>query len=423
MLEWISHQITNNQFLAGGAVMGVIAGVVTYGRRLCLMAMAHSRFLFVCECRLESDYDWEPVSWIKAWLAAHEKNGTARRMLVSSQGNRPVFTPSEGRHFYPWRNKRLVIDRAVTRPTGNAVRIETWNVLMRGSTRQMREFLTDCRDAHLSQMNLYIAVFVPRCGSWSMKTIRKRKLQTVIMAETDKQRIVAECRSFSNSAEWYAERGIPWRIGFMFEGPPGNGKTSLITALASEFEAPVYLMNIGSCASINEFVSLVMEVPSGAILVIEDVDREGTVLRGKELVPLSTMPGQPTAVQEISKDTPVDMTTLLNSLDGMLASEGRILILTANHPEKIDPAVIRPGRVDHRIKFEPTSEWYAQMWRMFFPDETQAANDFARMLSQSNVSMASLRNLLMEHGKDAWRHLDELEGYQKFVAKPAKQSA
>ena len=48
----------------------------------------------------------------------------------------------------------------------------------------------------------------------------------------------------------------------------------------------------------------------------------------------------------------LDLGTLLNALDGILETPGRILIMTSNHPECLDSALIRPGRIDMIIKFD-----------------------------------------------------------------------
>jgi len=140
----------------------------------------------------------------------------------------------------------------------------------------------------------------------------------------------------------YERFGIPYRRTFLLAGPPGLGKTSLIHALASEFNRDVYMINVGPETTDGSLGTALREVRGrrGTFLVLEDVDALFTMDR------------------EIDKNRTVHMLSfsgLLNALDGLSAPPGVLLFLTTNHIDRLDPALLRPGRIDTVLQFEPPS--------------------------------------------------------------------
>jgi hypothetical protein len=89
---------------------------------------------------------------------------------------------------------------------------------------------------------------------------------------------------------------------------------------------------------------------------------------------------------------PVSLSILLNALDGLMASDGRILFITTNHPERVDPALIRPGRIDVKLTFDTSWDQYRKMYLLFFPGEEENARKFADALDGTEVSMAATQD-------------------------------
>lgn len=73
---------------------------------------------------------------------------------------------------------------------------------------------------------------------------KRRPINSVVLDEGISERILKDCREFTSSSQWYAERGIPYRRGYLLHGPPGCGKSSFITALAGEIEFGICLLNL-----------------------------------------------------------------------------------------------------------------------------------------------------------------------------------
>lgn len=161
--------------------------------------------------------------------------------------------------------------------------------------------------------------------------------------------------------------GIPYRRGYLFHGPPGTGKTSLSFALAGIFGLDIYcisLMEIGLTES--DLAKLFTTLPRRCIVLLEDIDSAG--LRRTEDSPLleASSDGTPSEdgvqvdampktggplLQVRGHKSLISLSGLLNTIDGAASHEGRVLIMTTNHPEKLDPALIRPGRVDMQVLF------------------------------------------------------------------------
>lgn len=182
---------------------------------------------------------------------------------------------------------------------------------------------------------------------------------------------------FLHDRSWYEKKGIPYTLGFLFHGDPGCGKTSTVKAIANEGRRHiinVHLAEIKTKAQLqhlffNEEIH-VMEGTSAKkftipiherLYVIEDIDAMGdTVLRREWKKPEPVKKIDPAAEpwerirEEEAKDV-IDLSFLLNLLDGTLEAHGRILVLSSNFPERIDRALIRPGRVDMIVHFQRCS--------------------------------------------------------------------
>jgi mitochondrial chaperone BCS1 len=106
----------------------------------------------------------------------------------------------------------------------------------------------------------------------------------VVLPNNQRDALVADATRFASAGGWYQERGVPYRRGYLFSGPPGCGKTSLAFALASHLRRPIYVINLGSMATDENLLKAFSKVPGEAVLLIEDVDsfrRPSTSVHGR----------------------------------------------------------------------------------------------------------------------------------------------
>ncbi|KAG8861432.1 hypothetical protein FRB96_002881 [Tulasnella sp. 330] len=240
----------------------------------------------------------------------------------------------------------------------------------------LKKLVLQAKREYESDMEHRVHIFLADShGSWRWNGARqKRPLSSIVLERGVKDMLMADARDFMASEEWYADRGIPFRRGYLLHGVPGSGKTSLIHAVAGALGLDIYVISLSSKGMNDTTLSNLMgRVPSRCIVLLEDLDAAFT--RGVSRDATSTGVPSKVATAPTKKDATAEGDTnslslsgLLNSLDGVAASEGRILFATTNHIERLDPALSRPGRMDVWIDFKHASKWQAEgIFLNFFP--------------------------------------------------------
>ena len=301
------------------------------------------------------------------------------------------FTPSFGTHYF-WYKKRLLLFRRHedVRQSGWGPVSEREKVSVSSFGRDpmiLKELLDECRaEFQKSDENRTI---IYRGGlksgtaepAWTRCVSRvSRPFSTVVLDETVKQGLLDDMRDYLHpyTRRWYSNRGIPYRRGYLLYGPPGTGKSSLSFAIAGYFKLKIYIVSLNSPAMNEENLgTLFTELPKQCVVLLEDIDTAGLTHTRQnpnqedEAKPLiTTVPGT-TIINPNNRPTGtggrISLSALLNILDGVASQEGRILIMTTNHIEKLDEALIRPGRVDMTIKFDlANSDMITTIFRSIF---------------------------------------------------------
>lgn len=410
--------------LAAAVIASVLAfaGYQLRSAPAALVALVRSQFTVTLTIGSDS-----PVfHLLTLWLARHPDLKRARRLTVaawwapSAERAHLALTAGEGTHLIRHGGRWFLLEReresggangstrgdgAPPAPAGG-VRSERMQLVTWGRSRAPFEALV----AELSTMEEDVeAITVQQHGMGAMRRTR-RSLDTIDIDPALKAEIVGDVELFASRRDWYVQRGVPWRRGYMLHGPPGTGKSSLIFALASHLGKPVFIVNPATISNDGELLYAINCRP-GSIIVLEDVDsieilkarpdleiaarqdRERRVTDASDAI--TTPVGARAAAVVRETGTGLTLSGFLNAIDGVGATEGRILFMTSNTPEALDPALMRPGRIDRAWQLGPAGIAEATaMHRRFYPDRSPAPF-IARIAHRLPMPQAEVQDLLL----------------------------
>ncbi|KAL5532989.1 hypothetical protein ACEPAF_4763 [Sanghuangporus sanghuang] len=318
---------------------------------------------------------------------------------------RVVFQPTfDSTHTIYYRGHWLRVRRS--RNKDSDMEVLSISVVARNNNVLKQLVLQAKREYEAEAVHRIQIYFADAHGSWRWTDSRhKRPMASIVLEPGVKEMLLADTRDFLRSEKWYADRGIPFRRGYLLHGVPGSGKSSLIHAIAGALMLDIYVVSLSaSWMNDSTLTTLMGRVPARCIVLLEDLDAAFTRSTSRD----SASTGAPGSRKrstnssdkkddsddeesddengkskkknkkddQLSEVNTLSLSGLLNALDGVAASEGRILFATTNHLERLDPALSRPGRMDVWIEFKNASPWQAEaLFRNFFPcaeDEAEA---------------------------------------------------
>jgi chaperone BCS1 len=220
---------------------------------------------------------------------------------------------------------------------------------------------------------------------WISTTIPGREMTSLFHRPDMIEDLFGDVRTFLGAKRMYEDLGIPYRRGYLLTGPPGTGKSSLVLAVASHFQLPVYSVPLRGAEISGELLTaLLANCRKPSLIALEDVD----------CLKVATS-------REFKVDDGLTISDLLNAIDGIGASEDRVLFMTANRPETLDFALTRAGRVDRKFFvdyardeelrrfYDRTAQYFSmQPWREFraaLPPEATIADAQALALREESM--------------------------------------
>lgn len=284
------------------------------------------------------------------------------------------------------------------------------------STQPLKDLIVEARDRYLSRESSRTVVRRPSPRemrgrgrqAWTKVCTRpSRPMATVVLDTEQKDAILRDINEYLHPAtpRWYSNRGIPYRRGYLFHGPPGTGKTSLSFAIAGVFGLDIYCISLLEPTLTEEDLGLLFNsLPRRCVVLLEDIDSAGLHRKkteaeeeaeaadnakkeGKDSQDSSVMIAKEVAKafknvndqnsrrnkQNNGQNTEgISLSGLLNAIDGVASHEGRVLVMTTNWIDRLDDALIRPGRVDMKIEFtKATKTQIRQLYlRMYCSDSS-----------------------------------------------------
>merc|ERR1711902_186265 len=273
-----------------------------------------------------------------------------------------------------------------------------------GSTKIIDDLLKEAHAKHMKKVEGKTVVYrfdnsYLRCWKSSQRVKNKRLWKTICTQDNIKEDLLKDVKTFQASADYYHKRGIPYRRGYLLHGPPGTGKTSLVHSLVGRLEYGICLLNLSDMTD-EDLLRSLSKVPNKCIVLIEEVDV--AVPSKKRLKDIEDKSG---------KKSSLTFEGVLNAIDGIASEESQIIVMTTNHKDDLDPAFIRPGRVDREFYLGNCNSCQVQtLFRNFFCSATESDLDKVRAMFETMntaISPAKLQGHLLRYKKNLEEALKE----------------
>ncbi len=210
------------------------------------------------------------------------------------------------------------------------------------STVSMLSSFSEIPDRHITETTITSEVQCTEIKK-SIKT-----MDTLYLRQKDYIDLMGILRNFKECDYLYKKHCIQKKLGLLLSGPPGSGKTTTVLAVASYLKRDIYYVSLNGVETNAQLQMIFDEVNKNktkrGIIIFEDIDEQTPIVHKRN----SEVDVSVSQLLENANDN-LDLSYLLNLLDGCLAQDETVFIMTSNHPEKLDPALYRTGRMDMQL--------------------------------------------------------------------------
>ena len=328
------------------------------------------------------------------WYHASGKSKSSRTLLAKNgkwneknDGYNTTISAGYGTHYFIFGGKIFSLERNVKETNMGKEVKETLTLKTIGRNQiQFHDLLIKIAPKKSSKNMTKILKWHNSDRFWKNYGYQQsRSIESIILPHTTKEKITNHIDDFLNSGEWYSTHGIPYRTGLIFHGQPGTGKTSLVNALCDHFNKSLHIISLSGMSD-GGLEEALMILPENALVLMEDIDTYSVVS--------SRAHKDNSYGEELSEMFGLTLSGVLNAIDGIMSSNGRILIATTNYIEKLDSALIRKGRFNLSVEIEPLDdEGFVDFFARFYPDFIIDDNvEFTKGMTQ-----ATLQSIIMDN--------------------------
>lgn len=446
----IWSQLLNNPFFTAGFGLAGLGAALRYGSQGLRRGAELVKHRMLVD--LEITRHDESYNWVLNWMTHHYQNqlapaGSRKRVGViehliqrftpglhhlqiktqvqrtasGSQQTAFALVPGHGRHIIRYKNAFIAVSREREGRSfdANGQPFETVKLTTLYYYRNVFEDIF--REAHqmaAQSTEGKTVVYTSRNVSWekSGEPKRRRPFDSVVLEEGLSNKILTDVREFLNARTWYLDRGIPYRRGYLLYGPPGTGKTSFVQALAGELDFNIAMLSLSQRGLTDDLLNhLLLNVPARTLVLLEDADAAFSNRRQRD--------------EDGYTGANVTYSGLLNALDGVASAEERIIFMTTNHIDRLDDALIRPGRVDMTVHLGNATEWQMEkLWDRFYVDVDENGDAKRRFIEKArsvglvdNVSTAALQGLFLYNKGDVEGAIATVD--QLAAMRPAQEAS
>ncbi|XP_043787083.1 mitochondrial chaperone BCS1 [Apis laboriosa] len=388
IIDYVQTLSDNPYFGAGFGLFGLGAGAALLRKGMQVgMIMFRRHYMITLEvpCRDKS------YQWLLQWITHKGAKETQHLSVETSFEQKETghiktrydFVPSIGTHFIRYKGNWIRVERTREQQTLDiqmGIPWETVQLTALGRNKNIYfNILEEARQMALKEYEGKTIMYIAMGSEWRQfgHPRRRRPLNSVVLDTGIAERIINDCREFIQNPSWYSDRGIPYRRGYLLYGPPGCGKSSFITALAGELEMGICVLNLSERGLTDDRLNHLLAVaPQQTIILLEDIDAAFTSREESKEIKA--------AYDGLNR---VTFSGLLNCLDGVASTEARILFMTTNYLERLDPALVRPGRIDVKEYIGWCSaNQVEQMFLRFYRNIDDRANVLAKQFTENVLS-------------------------------------
>uniref|UniRef100_A0A2C9UKM5 AAA+ ATPase domain-containing protein n=1 Tax=Manihot esculenta TaxID=3983 RepID=A0A2C9UKM5_MANES len=226
--------------------------------------------------------------------------------------------------------------------------------------------------------------------------------ETMALDPEKKQEIIEDLVTFSNSKNFYARIGKAWKRGYLLYGPPGTGKSTMIAAMANLLNYDVYDLELTAVKDNAELRKLLIGTTSKSIIVIEDIDCSLDLTGQRKTKAEKSLDGEKSETRKELKEeasSKVTLSGLLNFIDGLWSTCAgeRLIVFTTNYVEKLDPALIRRGRMDKHIELSYCSfeAFKVLAWNYLKLEQHPTFKTIQGLMKETKITPADVAENLM----------------------------
>ncbi len=399
--ELLSSLQTNPYFGAGFGLVGLTAGLAIARKGLMLGMNGFRRYALVtCEVNCKD----KSFHWLLSWISrqsSHAQHVSVQTDFTENEVGRVScqfgFIPAPGIHFFRYKGRIFKCERVreqMDALAGTPFELLTLTTLGRDK-RIFVDMFDEARSLALRDNADKTSTYIAFGHEWRLfgHSRPKRAIDSVILDNGVAELVVNDLYNFVSSSQWYHERGIPYRRGYLFYGPPGTGKSSFIFSLAGLMNYSICVLNISDPNLTDDRLThLLNNAPMDALILLEDIDA-AVVSRKHEQ--------NPNRYEGLSR---VTYSGLLNTLDGVVSSDARVVMMTTNHIDVLDSALTRPGRVDLKVLIDyATDSQLKRAFNRFYPNNSDLSEKFVSHVRSDPkpVSMARIQAHFLLYRGDA----------------------
>lgn len=369
LYNWLMGQFTHNNFFSAAIISTMLGIASIHVPKLCTVVYYY--LLRRCSTYVEFDDRVANYDYFLMWLDKYHSqfNGVSNGIYYSIYHDGLTTAPSIGTHFI-WVDNKPVIVTMATNKVGEAIRYHlSARFVFIYDSKIIFDKIDSMRGEYSKKHSHSYLYTVSNGGcSWDIRPGPiNRTWDSFVMNQDIKTEIIATIDRFIANKAAYDALNVPHRCGFLFYGPPRTGKSTLIKCIAHYTRKKVYYFTMKELKESN-FIYLFSQIDPGSIIVFEDIDCLTTVSRDIES----------------GGEFGISVSTLLNTLDGLLSVDGSIVIMTTNYKDKLDSALLMPGRCDYQYNIDKLDfdsgltmylHWTQTLSDVYFPPFTDIVSD------------------------------------------------